>query len=318
MRASTIITLTPASRRGERFPNAATWTREMSNREASRTALATAYLRAAHQLLDASPRILEDPVAVRILGKDAPLKIREAAERHGSREASAMRAHVVLRSRFAEDRLAAAVQRGVTQYVILGAGFDTFALRQPKWAESLKIFEVDHPGTQAMKRSFISEAGLELPANASFAHIDFEHESLLDGLRRHHVSLIEPTFFSWLGVTMYLNEEAIDAALQSMAAFPSGSEIVLTFLRRPDTRSKEAAEAASRLADRVASAGEPFVSRFEPEDIRTKLVGAGFSKVEFLLPDLASELYFKPRPPDLPIPRRTNIACGIREAAGIA
>jgi methyltransferase (TIGR00027 family) len=288
----------------------------MSNREASRTALATAYLRAAHQLLDAPPRILEDPVVVRLLGKDASRTIYKAVNRYRSPEAGALRSHVVLRSRFAEDRLAAAVPRGVTQYVILGAGFDTFALRQPKWAQSLKIVEVDHPGTQTVKRSFLAKAGLDMPSNTSFAHVDFERESLLDGLRRHHISLKEPTFFSWLGVTMYLNEEAIDAALHSMAAFPSGSEVVLTFLRPPDTRSRKAAEASFRLADRVASAGEPFVSHFKPKDISAKLVSAGFSKVEFLLPEMAGTRYFKPRPADLPMPRQTNIASGIREVVG--
>jgi methyltransferase (TIGR00027 family) len=176
----------------------------MNSQEASRTALATAYLRAAHQLLDATPKILDDPIAVRLLGEDASRKIREFAERYRNSETEALRSHVVLRSRFAEDRLADAVQRGVSQYVILGAGFDTFAFRQPAWAKSLKIFEVDHPGTQSVKRSLITKAGLDLAANVQFAPIDFEQESLLEGLCRHHVSLAEPTFFSWLGVTMYL------------------------------------------------------------------------------------------------------------------
>src|ERR1019366_5126673 len=111
----------------------------MNNQKASRTALGTAYLRAAHQLLDAAPKILDDPIAVRLLGEDASRKICESAERYQKPEAKALRSHVVLRSRFAEDRLAAAVQRGVSQYVILGAGFDTFALRQPQWANSLEV-----------------------------------------------------------------------------------------------------------------------------------------------------------------------------------
>lgn len=281
----------------------------MSDREASRTALATAYLRAAHQLLDAPPRILDDPIALKLLGNAAPQKIHDEIERYQSAPAQALRSHVVLRSRFAEDRLQAAQQRGVTQYVILGAGFDTFALRQPGWAKSLKIFEVDHPGTQNLKRAHLARAALDVPTNLAFTQIDFEHESLLDGLSRQGVSQNEPTFFSWLGVTMYLNEAAIDAALRSAAAFPSGSEIVLTFLQPPGS---VANAAPAQLAERVAGAGEPFVSYFEPEAMAAKLTAAGFTRLEFLSPEEANKRYYEGRPADLPTPRRTGIVSAIR------
>ncbi|MGA2178531.1 MAG: class I SAM-dependent methyltransferase [Verrucomicrobiota bacterium] len=284
----------------------------MNNQKASRTALATAYLRAAHQLLDAAPKILDDPIAARLLGEDASQKIREFAERYRNPEAAALRSHVVLRSRFAEDRLADAVRRGISQYVILGAGFDTFAFRQPDWAKSLKIFEIDHPDTQSVKRSFLTKASLDLPANVRFAQIDFEHESLLEGLCRYHVSLEEPTFFSWLGVTMYLNEASIDAALKSMAAYPSGSEVVLTFKQPIAKTTRKAAEAAQKLAENVASVGEPFVSFFEPDAMEAKLTSAGFSKVEFLDLGAAGTRYFALRPADLPKPKHINIVSGIR------
>ena len=167
---------------------------------------------------------------------------------------------MVLRSRFTEDRLAAAVARGVTQYVILGAGFDTFAVRQPAWARNLRILEVDHAGTQELKRSHLAAAGLTVPPNAGFATIDFERESLRDGLVRHSISLTERTFFSWLGVTMYLREDAIDAVLRSAADFPAGSEIVLTFA--------SASNMPEGVAERAAQAGEPWLSFFEPEEMR--------------------------------------------------
>ena len=294
------------------LPGKADKSLQPNNREASRTALATAYLRAAHQLLDAAPRILDDPIAVRLLGEGAGQKIRESAERYRNPVAAALRSHVVLRSRFAEDRLAAAVQRGVSQYVILGAGFDTFAFRQPDWAKSLKIFEIDHPDTQLVKRSFLTKASLDLPANVRFAQIDFEHESLLEGLGRHHVSLEEPTFFSWLGVTVYLKEAAIDAALKSMATYPSGSEVVLTFKQPMMKTTGKAAEAAQKLAENVASVGEPFVSFFEPKTMEAKLTSAGFSKVEFLDLGTAGRRYFALRPADLPRPKHINIISGIR------
>jgi methyltransferase (TIGR00027 family) len=272
----------------------------MSDHKASHTAIGTAYLRAAHQLLDAQPRILNDPVALSLLGPGALQRIQNTANYYRTPESLALRTHVVLRSRFAEDRLAAAVLCGVTQYVILGAGFDTFALRQPSWAKALKIFEVDHSGTQAMKCSHLASAGLAIPDNVVFANIDFEHESLHDGLLRYHVSMDEPTFFSWLGVTMYLKEDAIDAVLRSVAMFPMGSEIVLTFAPPPG-------DSPSPLAQIVASYGEPWVSYFEPDELEARLLGAGFSKVEFLSPAEAEARYFRQHPRDLPVPKRTHI-----------
>jgi methyltransferase (TIGR00027 family) len=276
----------------------------MSDRKVSHMALGTAYMRAAHQLFDAPPRILEDPLAVLLLGPAVVQRINDTAEGFQTPERRALRAHVVLRSRFAEDRLAAAVLRGVTQYICLGAGFDTFALRQPVWAQPLRILEVDHAGTQAAKRAQLAAAGLAMPENADLASIDFEGESLRDGLLRYQVSLDAPTFFSWLGVTMYLKDDAIDAVLRSVAAFPVGSEIVLTFAPPGDS--------SSPLAQRAAEAGEPWMSYFTPDALEAKLHGAGFSHVEFLSPEEAEVRYFRQRPHDLPVPTRTNIVCALR------
>ncbi len=276
-----------------------------SDHQASRTAMGTAYLRAAHQLLDSPPLILDDPAALSLLGSVAVQRIKDTADHYQTPERLALRAHVVLRSRFAEDRLAAAVRRGITQYVILGAGFDTFALRQPAWAQALKIIEVDHPGTQAAKRSHLAAAGLAMPENAAFANIDLERESLLDGLLKFGVAMDEATFFSWLGVTVYLKEAAIDAVLRSVAKFPSGSEMVLTFARPPG-------ESPSPLARRAASLGEPWKSYFESGALEAKLRSAGFSKVEFLSPAEAEARYFRQRPRDLPLPKRSSIVCAVR------
>lgn len=284
----------------------------MSQREASRTALATAYLRAAHQILDAKPFILDDPVAVQLLGEGAEQRIREAAERYQTPGALALRSHVVLRSRFAEDRLSAAVQRGVSQYVIVGAGFDTFALRQPQWANSLKVIEVDHLSSQAAKRSRIAEVGMQIPTNVVFADIDFEQESLRDGLLRNGATVTKPTFFSWLGVTMYLTDAAIDATLRSMATFPEGSEVVLTFLQPPMSDPDASLSGPSRLAQFVAESGEPFVSYFDQTAFEEKLLAAGFSSVEFLTPEIANSRYFQQRQADLPLPKRASIASALR------
>ena len=275
----------------------------MSDRKASRTALATANMRAAHQLFDPQPRLLDDPFAAPIIGPDAVKKIHDTTDHYQTAERRGFRAHVVLRSRYTEDRLAAGALRGITQYVLLGAGFDTFALRQPPWAHGLRILEVDHPGTQALKRSRMADAGLEMPRNAGFATIDFEHESLHDGIVRHDLSMSEPTFFSCLGVTMYLREEAVDALLQSVARFPAGSEIVLTYAPPP----RDPSGPQSPLALRAASVGEPWLSYFDGETLAAKLRDFGFSKVEQLSPAEAEERYFRPYPADLPVPRRMHI-----------
>jgi methyltransferase (TIGR00027 family) len=275
----------------------------MSQKTASRTALATAYMRAAHQLLDPPPRVLDDPTALAVLGPGAEQMIRDSVALAQTPETRALRAHMVLRSRFAEDRLAAAVGRGVTQYVILGAGFDTFAVRQPAWARNLRILEVDHAGTQEQKRSHLAAAGLAVPPNAGFATIDFERESLRDGLMRHAIAPTERTFFSWLGVTMYLREDAIDAVLRSVAEFPAGSEIVLTFA--------SADNMPQGVAERAAQAGEPWLSFFEPEQMQDKLRAAGFINVELLLPLVAKSRYFD-APSSLPAPVRTTIVAAVR------
>jgi len=255
--------------------------------ESSQTALGTAYLRAAHQMLDGEPKLLDDPVAITLLGPDAWGRIQANADAYRTPIAESLRAHVVLRSRFAEDRLADAVSRGITQYILLGAGLDTFAFRQPQWAQSLRILEVDHAQTQLLKRQLMNAADLAPPANVNYLGMDFERESLQECLLRHDVAVDEATFFSWLGVTMYLRESAINAVLRFVAGFPAGSEIVLTFAQ-PDEK-----------ADGV--------SFFTPAAMEIKLRRAGFSSIDFLPPKEAEIRYFSQRPMDLPVPKRTAI-----------
>lgn len=272
------------------------------NQAASQTALGTAYLRAAHQVLDGEPKLLDDPVAVTLLGPDALGRIQMNADAYRKPVAETLRAHVVLRSRFAEDRLAEAMNRGVTQYILLGAGLDTFAFRQPPWAHSLRILEVDHPQTQLLKRQLMDAADLPTPPNVSYLHLDFERESLQESLLRHGVSPEEPTFFSWLGVTMYLQESAIDTVLRFVAGFPAGSEIVLTF-----SQPLERSEVTGRIAAKTAALHEPMVSFFTPAAMEVKLRRSGFGGIDFLSPKEAEIRYFSQRPQDLPVPKRTAI-----------
>ena len=184
---------------------------EPGRREPSRTAAGVAWLRAAHQSVDGQPKILDDPIAPLLPGERGRLGLIERRDELFTPGALGLRAHVLLRSRFAEDQLALAVARGIRQYVLLGAGLDTFAYRQPYWAAAaepvLRIFEVDQPASQQIKRERVAAANIPVPGNLTYAAVDFEHEPLLAGLTRTGVATSEPAFFSWLGVSMYLTEK---------------------------------------------------------------------------------------------------------------
>lgn len=278
----------------------------MTERDASQTAQGVALLRAAHNLIDDPPPILDDPVIVRMVGPEGEKGVREAIDRLQSAPARGMRSHIVLRSRFAEDSLREAVARGAEQYVLLGAGLDTFAYRQPAWARALDIIEVDHPASQAVKRRMLVAAGIELPPNVRYAGIDFEHETIAEGLRRHGVAFDKETFFSWLGVTMYLTRDAIDAVLATVASFPKGSEIVLTFTQPPDPD-----RGPSVFAERAAALGEPWISFFTLPEMEALLRGHGFSDVRFLMREDAQARYYLGRSDGLQPPRRASIATAV-------
>jgi methyltransferase (TIGR00027 family) len=195
-----------------------------------------------------------------------------------------------------------AVAKGIQRYVLIGAGYDTFALRQPSWAHVLKIVEVDHPATQAAKLERIAKAGLSEPDNVILASVDFEREELSEALTRCGVGHQEPVFFSWLGVSMYLEEAAIDATLRVIASYAPGSQVSMTF-KQPSGGT------VSRLADKVSGVGEPFMSFYTPEQIEDKLRRFEFSGVEFLTPEKSKDLYFTPARTDLPLPKRTDTLC---------
>jgi methyltransferase (TIGR00027 family) len=261
--------------------------------------------RAAHMVLDGEPKILNDPTVLELLGPAAVEQIRMVAGHPQSGTARGLRAHVVLRSRFAEDRLSDAVARGVAQYVILGAGGDTFAYRQPGWARSIRVFEVDHVATQEDKRQRLAAAGIDVPANVRYVPLDFETTSLRDGLVAGGVDLAAPTFFSWLGVTMYLTEAAIDAVLTTVAAFGPGSEIVFTYARR-ERAARDPADGPS-LADIAAAMDEPWLSYFDVDELDRKLSSFGFSDVYFLTAADADVRYFANRADDLQSPQHPSV-----------
>jgi methyltransferase (TIGR00027 family) len=273
-------------------------------RGASRTALGAAALRWLHQTVDGEPKILVDTVSGLLLGEGV---LRAVAVHLGdprSPEVMALRSHVVLRSRYCEDRLALAVDRGASQFIVLGAGLDTFAYRQPEWARSLRIYEVDQPASQAEKRRLLSNARISIPDNVEFIAIDFEQTSLADGLRAAAVDFSGTTFFSCLGVTMYLSEDTIDALFEVVANFRAGSEIVFTYRR-------VSGDVGSVLAQRVSALGEPWTFHIEPGALAHKLNALGFRSLEELDPLDADALYFRGRTDGLHAPSTRGIASAI-------
>jgi methyltransferase (TIGR00027 family) len=255
----------------------------------SRTALSAAGHRAAHQVLERGG-IFTDPLALRILGPDAEAAVR-SAERDPSKKA--MRLFIAVRTRFAEDALAAAVTRGVRQLVVLGAGLDTYACRTP-WGDRLRIFEVDHPATQAWKRQRLAEAAIPLPAALAFAPVDFERETLADGLNAAGFDPAQPTFFTWLGVVPYLTEPAVFSTLGFMAGLPGGAHVVFDYGNPPAAGpgQDEFAAFQASLAARVASLGEAFRSHFETDVLHAKLTALGFREIEDLGRSLIRQRYF--------------------------
>jgi methyltransferase (TIGR00027 family) len=268
------------------------------------TAQSTATLRAAHQLLD-RPRILHDPLALPILGTQAETSVRANPERH--ERLAPVRAFVAFRSRYAEDELARAVQRGVRQYVILGAGLDTFAYRSPHPGSRLRVFEVDHPATQAWKRGRLHEAGIAIPDSLTFAPIDFEQHTLADGLRRAAFQTDEPAFFSLLGVVIYLTRDAVMETLKFVASLPSGSEIVFDYARPPPVLGDSERAAHDVLARRVAAIGEPWITYFDPPSLASELRHIGFTHVEDMGPEEAHARYFANRSDGLHLGRVAHV-----------
>lgn len=265
---------------------------------ASRTALAAALMRAVHTRLD-RPRVIDDPwgeVLVsdeekaamrRRVVADASAETRARLEALGSDQAvldAVLHRHptyggVVLRTRYAEDALAAAVARGVRQYVLVGAGLDSFCVRQPPFARGLEIFEVDQPASQALKRERL--AGVAVPANVRFVAADLAHEPLGAALARAGFAPHVPAFFSWLGVTIYLPRAANVATLRAIAASAApGSELAFTYI---DQRALDARIPAleARRAQR-AERGEPWISGFDPTTLAAELRGLGLALVEDL------------------------------------
>jgi len=243
--------------------------------ESSRTALIPARQRAAHQLLDHGA-ILDDPFAMRILGEDEK-DVLQFANQHPL--ASIGRLLSAARSRIAEEALSDAVERGMRQIVILGAGLDTFALRNPHAARQIRIYEVDHPATQDWKRQRLADAQLALPPWLVFAPVDFERDDLGERLVGAGFQPNSPAFFTWLGVVPYLTQDAIDGALDYIAAIPN-SEVVFDYMEPSEAFSEEMRELVTERTEQQEKTDERWASRFKPAGIAAILRAHGFCDIE--------------------------------------
>ncbi|MFC5475535.1 class I SAM-dependent methyltransferase [Paraherbaspirillum soli] len=248
----------------------------------SRSALTVAMLRAAHQLLD-TPKVFDDPLALRILGAEHEAQVRRDPAKFDAAFSRVLRAAMVVRSRLAEDELARAMQSGVNQYVVLGAGLDTFAYRhEGQGGQALRVFEVDHPATQAWKRDLLQQSALAVPSSLTFVAVDFEQAILSEELRKAGCRTDLPVFFSWLGVTLYLSHAAIFETLQFVASLPKSSAIVFDYGVAAELLNPMERMGMAHFAKKYAAQGEPWKTTFDPALLADELRATGFSEIEDL------------------------------------
>ena len=261
------------------------------------TAVGAAFLRAAHLTEDGDPKIFQDTLAYALVGCELATLLENVLQQSWPPEILPVaRVAMVTRARYTEDRLLQRYQAEVDQYVILGAGLDTFGYRRPDILGTLHIFEVDHPTAQAWKRERLRAAGIHEPVGLQFVPVDFEHESLQEGLARREFRWDAPAFVSWLGVTQYLTPAAIQSTLDLLGSFALGSEIALTYVvpdALRDDVDRAFADAAARL---TAARSEPWLTFFHPADFEALVRTSGFTSVEHFGPDEAAvQPYFHNR-----------------------
>jgi methyltransferase (TIGR00027 family) len=277
----------------------------------SRTAILTAIHRAAHFLIDDPPKILADSFARAFAGFSSDNEFLAVVDSYAFPDFAAHRASFALRNRYAEDQLAAAVASGTAQYVILGAGLDSFAYRCPDALRGLQIVEVDHPSSQAWKRARLAELGMEEPPTLRYVSIDFECETLTARLDAGGLDRKAKAFFSWLGVTQYLTRDAVLKALREIvSATVAGSEIVATFVVPISILNRAESELLAAISERSASVGEPWLSLLEPREMIALMEQAGFVDVCSFGPEDAARTYLGDRRDGLRMPGYSRLIKG--------
>lgn len=251
----------------------------MSEPERSVSAETVAISRAYHQIMDQDPRVLEDPLALRIVGPGAERWMHENLALFGLERMRRMRGMVTIRSRLCEDELKAAIARGTTQYVLLGAGLDTFAYRSPQYADRLTVYEVDQPGTQQWKLERLREGGIDVPANVRFVAADFNQRTLAEVLEANGFDRHQPAFFAWLGVSYYLPRESVLSTLEYIAGQDATTQVVFDFAVDIEAVPAEFRHLYAELRGYMRSAAEPWRTWFVPASLIAELRGLGFTDI---------------------------------------
>jgi methyltransferase (TIGR00027 family) len=201
---------------------------------------------------------------------------------------------LLARSRYAEDMLENAIQLGVEQYVILGAGLDTFAFRKPELLKKMKVFEIDHPATQALKLSRIKSLDWEMSSSLNFISVDFSKDDLAETILKSEYDPSKLTFFSWLGVTYYLTQEEILNTFKSIASIsPKGSSIVFDYPDRDIFDPDKTTKRVQKMVEIARNIGEPMKTGYKYSEIELKLEKANFLIYEYLTPTDIEDKYFK-------------------------
>ena len=273
----------------------------MDKETGSATAVGAAVFRAAHQLFDEGEKLLTDEPILKLLGRETIDHLHQRRHDFFRRGSIAMRTHIILRSRYTEDCLYEAHWRGVRQYLLLGAGVDTFAWRQPAWAHDLHIIEADQSSSQANKLRLLKSAGLEKPANLSFLKIDLEMDDIQTILHNSPLDCTSPVFVSCLGVLIYLQRPTVSRIFRALGNLPKGSEFVFT----ASTRRWNPFFLFS--AARVAAAGEPWLTYFRPSELEEELRSCGFTRIEWLTAEEATRRYWTNSTISLPAPARSSL-----------
>lgn len=267
------------------------------------TAVRVALWRALHVLADAPPHVFEDRFGLALVDPDDDWRER----RDMSPFTRPFRASIVARARFVEDLLDEQVTRGVTQYVILGAGLDTFAQRRPELGVRLRVFEVDEPKTQAWKRQRLTELGHGVPSFLRFVPVDFERgDAWLERLAAAGFDAKQPTLATSMGVSMYLSKEAIASTLRDVASFAAGSTLVMSFMLPIELTEPEMRPGIEAAARGARANGTPWVSFFKPEEMLALAREAGFRAVRHVSADALTERYFSGRADGLRLPRNSE------------
>jgi len=267
------------------------------------SALRVALWRALHVLSDPPPHVLEDEIGLRLAAPDPGWRSRPDMDPLGT---APFRASIVARARFIEDLVAELAEAGLGQYVILGAGLDTFAQRKPELASRLRVFEVDPPGPQAWKRRRLIELGFGIPEWLRFVPVDFEAGGWWPRLAEAGFDPGQPALVASTGVSMYLTRDAVAATLRQAAALAPGSTLVMSFLLPLELTSPEVRTGFERSIQGARASGTPFLSFFTPDDILALAREAGFREARHVASATLAQRYFAGRSDGLRPPDRAE------------